>query len=192
MIYHFILIGVGYVLGAIPVGWFIARYAGVHDITRYGSGNIGATNVARIVGAQYFFIVLLLDIIKAVLYMQLLHCYHDEQLLYLGAAALLIGNGFSCFLQWKGGKGVATTVGILWSLNPFILYHLFFVWLTALLVTKKIGIASSVGLLALPCMALYSMPCNNKGMLFMVFVCLWGLWRHEKNIRQFFSYPVSS
>lgn len=193
MIHYFMILGIGYLVGAIPIGWIIARCVGIPDITHCGSGNIGATNVARIAGIKYFFVVLVLDVIKAFLYMRWVQVVSDDQqLLCMAAVVLLIGNGFSCFLQGKGGKGVATTLGIVWSFNPLLIYYLFFVWIVALSVTRKMGIASVISFLALPWIAYCIMPLHTDFVILLLFICLWGLWRHEKNIRQFFSCQLSA
>ena len=118
MIQTLLLMLLGYLIGAIPTGWLLARSIGISDITRYGSGSSGATNVARIAGLKYFFIVLFLDSAKAFLFINWLRIMHFNPIIILmSAVALLIGNSISFFLQGKGGKGVATALGILLALN---------------------------------------------------------------------------
>lgn len=189
MIQSLIFISIGYLIGAIPTGWLVAKCAGIEDIRRHGSGNIGATNVARIMGIRFFFLVLVLDLFKAYAYLNWLQQIEmPESFILVCAVALLLGNGISIFLQGKGGKGVATTLGILVAINPLLIYYLLFVWFFVLCCTKKMGISCVAGLLALPFIAYVLMPLQVDLLLLMLFICFWGLWRHEKNIRQFFSW----
>jgi acyl phosphate:glycerol-3-phosphate acyltransferase len=180
-----ILIG-GYVIGAVPSGAWIARLKGIADITSFGSGNSGATNVARALGVHYFFIVFFIDFFKAFAYIHLLQTSHCPTNIVLCAAiALLVGNGYSIFLGGKGGKGVATSVGILCALCPGIIFYAFLVWLFTLALTKTVGIASVVSLMALPFIVMYCMMFNLSLFVCIAWMTLWGLWRHQPNIKAY-------
>ena len=96
-----------YLIGAIPTGYLIARLKGVRDIRQHGSGNIGATNVSRLLGIHYFFIIFFLDAGKAFLFMNTIKPYFPIDYLYFFAGILLLGNTCSLFLRFRGGKGVA-------------------------------------------------------------------------------------
>lgn len=183
---------IGYFIGAIPTGWFVANVAGIEDITKHGSGNIGATNVGRILGLKYFFLVLLLDSAKAFFYVKWLSTFCAEEIVFLSAITLLVGNGISIFLQGKGGKGIATTVGIVLALNPWILYSVFFVWLFCATISKNMGISCVAALITLPIFSYCLMPNNTNLIIIMFFITCWGLWRHEKNIRKYFSLDKAS
>src|SRR5438128_1469670 len=102
-----------YLIGSIPTGYLLAYAYGVKDITQHGSGNIGATNVARVMGKQFFLIVLLLDALKAYIVVIFAQNYVIEPLpLALVSMSVMLGNCFSIFLKGKGGKGIATGIGI--------------------------------------------------------------------------------
>ena|SRR5579872_2738081 len=173
-----------YLIGAIPTGYLIARVRGIADIRKHGSGNIGATNVARFLGVRYFFLIFILDAFKAYacLYM-LAHMitYHE---LLIEAGVLLIGNGYSLFLQGSGGKGVATSAGILVALYPQLMSILLLSWIAVLFVTRTVGIASAITLAIAPLAAWHLIP-DSAGMLFIAFMAAWGLWMHRKNIAFF-------
>jgi glycerol-3-phosphate acyltransferase PlsY len=113
-----ILIGCAYVIGSIPFGVLIARGLGV-DIQQHGSGNIGATNVTRVLGPIPGAIVLVLDAAKGALptYFAQTQVGDPWIVVAVGAAAIL-GHCFSPFLEWKGGKGVATSLGVFLVLAP--------------------------------------------------------------------------
>jgi acyl phosphate:glycerol-3-phosphate acyltransferase len=184
---------ISYLIGAIPSGWLVARCAGIDDITKYGSGNIGATNVARIAGLKYFFLVFFLDCAKSYLFLSLLNLiYYDVIIILFSAIALLVGNGISYFLNGKGGKGVATSVGILLAVNSWLLSCVFIIWLCTILITKNMGISSVAALLSLPIFAFYLMPSDSPLLPLILFISCWGIWRHETNIRKFLSWDKVS
>jgi glycerol-3-phosphate acyltransferase PlsY len=114
-----VLVLFGYFAGAIPFGVIVARRLGHIDIQDHGSGNIGATNVARTLGTLPGALVLLLDAAKGALPVYLAIRYHGElwTVIATGAAAIA-GHCFSPFLEFKGGKGVATTLGVFVVLAP--------------------------------------------------------------------------
>ena len=174
-----------YLIGAIPTGYLIAKLNGIADIRAHGSGNIGATNVARFLGKHYFFIIFFLDAGKAFLCMYLLQPYFDYNYLCLFAGILLFGNGYSILLQGSGGKGVATLCGLLMSLYPTAFLPLFFVWLLLFFITKTVGIAS-IG--ATACLPLYAYTTqNNPFFLFSLFAATLIIWKHKPNIKAYWN-----
>lgn len=182
-----------YLVGSIPTGFLIARWRGVVDIRAHGSGNIGATNVARILGFKYFFLVFFIDASKAYLVLKLLAYYDLSQIMLIVAAyGLIIGNGASIFLQFRGGKGVATGFGILLALAPIIIPCAFAIWLVVRLITNTVGVASAVSLAALPPLAFYFLDSNWPLVGFICCMALWGMFLHRENIKQYVqnqSYP---
>lgn len=170
-----------YVIGAIPIGYIIARLKGVQDIRKHGSGNIGATNVSRMFGLHYFFFIFLLDASKAFLFMYMILSYFPAEYLYCFAALFLLGNTCSLFLNGSGGKGVATLCGLLAALNLTPVLFLLGVWCCAMVLTKTVGISSVISVLCLPVYAL-----ALKDYAFFVFACGvagWIVWLHRSNIR---------
>ena len=106
----------GYLLGSIPFGLLLTRAAGLGDIRKVGSGNIGATNVLRTGRKGLAVATLLLDALKGVV--AVLIVVHISQIAAVGAAAgAVLGHMFPVWLRFKGGKGVATTLGIMWGLS---------------------------------------------------------------------------
>lgn len=179
------LIG-AYIVGSIPTGYLIAQWAGVTDIRKHGSGNIGATNVARMLGVHFFFIVFFIDAIKAYGYLRYMQsitpdvCMHD-----LIAAALLLGNIFSLFLGFRGGKGVATSVGIGAALMLPLVGYLFGIWLTVLLITKTVGIASVISGIVLPLLASYYYGLKHAYALLSLAIAITLLITHRDNLARF-------
>lgn len=180
-----VLIG-AYCVGSLPVGFWIAQWAGIQDVRRYGSGNIGATNVARMLGLHYFFIVLVCDAFKAFAYLRFMsEAGFSHFALVLGAYALLIGNSYSFLLNGSGGKGMATLVGIMLVLNPWLCVALMVTWLTGVYFIKNIGIASVCTVFMVPWYAL--LFTDLYGFLFLVSLALWIAWRHQENIRVYYA-----
>ncbi len=183
MIIEALLVVFAYIVGSIPSGYIIARFRGISDIRSQGSGNIGATNVARSLGVKYFFIVFFCDCIKAFAFLKfMLFNQASQLLLFSSVLALLIGNAASIFLHFRGGKGVATSFGILLAIAPQLAFALFGLWLLVLLLTKTVGIASIITLIGLPIVSWF-IPVS--GLLFMlaIIMSLLGLWLHRDNIK---------
>ncbi len=186
MIINGIVITCAYFVGALPTGFLIARAHGITDITKHGSGNIGATNVARILGISYFFLVFILDCSKAYGYLALLQYFGiDNSFLLMSAFALLIGNGYSIFLNGCGGKGIATSVGLLLFYQPGMLVMLLVIWLVILFFVRTIGIASVSAVIAAP-LHLYFFPPEDPHVWYLIVgIVSWCIYRHADNIKHF-------
>lgn len=183
----FLIALAAYLIGSIPTGAILAGYCG-YDITKLGSGNIGATNVARVLGFRYFFIVFFIDAAKALYFLKLLTAFECSQMaLWVGSICLLLGNGFSIFLNGKGGKGVATSIGILMAYNVLIIYCTGVIWLLALMITRTVGISSVIALFTLPFITYYLIPENWYIVCLVMFMGMWGIWRHADNIKRYFA-----
>ncbi len=139
-----IIILISYLLGSIPFGYIISKLKGI-DITKIGSGNIGATNVGRALGKKYFFIVLFLDALKGFLPVLLFKQLYGFEYAILAGLFAVIGHSFSIFMKFKGGKGVATGLGISLGLIPAETMIGFFIWLLVLWIFKIMALASIVG-----------------------------------------------
>lgn len=173
-----------YLVGALPSGYWLSRFAGINDIRNYGSGNIGATNVARMLGYKYFFIVLFFDAIKAYVFLTVCLLFFEEPVLSLLALALMIGNGYSVFLGGSGGKGMSTMFGIVMALHPGLLFGALVIWLSSLSITRVVGKASVITALLLPLYALAIADMYGFGLI--ICMSIWVLWRHQNNIRVFY------
>lgn len=184
-----ILIGAclgAYLIGSIPVGYFIAQVAGVTDIREHGSGNIGATNVARTLGSSYFMPVFLLDALKAYSTVTLTaYLFSNPFFFYSVAASYLIGNGYSVFLQGTGGKGVAATFGILAAYDPCVLALTAASWGLFYAKIRVVGIASVSAAILAPIAAIM---CGSSwhGILFVTGISCWIIMRHYENIKSYF------
>lgn len=143
----------GYFLGSIPFGLWVARQVKGIDIREHGSKNTGATNVFRVVGKKWGFLVLFLDALKgacAVLLPQLFFHNIPFPLKALFAVSAIVGHTYSFWLSWKGGKGVATSLGVFLALAPLPAAVTFGGWILVFAVTRTISIASLAAALLFP------------------------------------------
>jgi acyl phosphate:glycerol-3-phosphate acyltransferase len=196
----FLLLGLallaGYLLGAVPFGWLIARSRGV-DIMRQGSGNIGATNVSRVLGARFGVLVFVLDFAKGalpVLAATWLARFAGTDLppdalpVVAGTAAFL-GHLFPIYLRFRGGKGVATGVGIVAVLLPVTAMIVLAAWVVVLAATRYVAVASLAAVLLLSGLRLTLIhePLSWNHCVVTAF-CLFGTalvgLRHVGNIRR--------
>ncbi|WP_457621303.1 glycerol-3-phosphate 1-O-acyltransferase PlsY [Persephonella sp.] len=132
-----------YILASIPFGYVIGKLFG-KDITKEGSGNIGATNVTRTIGKKAGALVLLLDMLKGYfpVYFGKYYMYFDDRILSLIAITAVTGHCFSIFMKLKGGKGVATGLGVLLALSGKTAFIVFLLWLGSFLATGYVSFAS--------------------------------------------------
>jgi glycerol-3-phosphate acyltransferase PlsY len=149
MVRHIILLFISFILGSIPFGIIIARAKGV-DLKQVGSGNIGATNVLRSLGKWPALLTLLGDVLKGTLAVAIGR-YLGVGPVYEGLAGVsaILGHNFSLFLGFKGGKGVATSFGVLSIFSPHAALFTFIIWLMIVIFTKysSLGALVSFGLL---------------------------------------------
>lgn len=130
-----------YFCGTLPSAIAVARSKGV-DITTFGSGNPGASNVGRALGTKYFVIVMVMDALKGVVPVAAM--LGDRHVAYMCGAAAVLGHVFPVTRRFRGGKGVATGAGVVLVLHPFILLTAFASWLLLSKVTGKASVASIV------------------------------------------------
>lgn len=178
-----------YIVGSIPFGKLIAAYVARIDITRRGSGNIGATNVAREIGMKWGIITLILDTLKGLAPMGAFSLYasgsgtgHEIALAGIGLCALL-GHMFPLFLKFRGGKGVATALGVYLAMSP--LSCLCGLILFVLVVAKWDFI--SLGSLIAACATPFFLILFGKPYPFIVasgFMALLICWKHKENIKR--------
>ncbi len=176
-----------YIIGAIPTGYWFGTYFFNIDITKHGSGNIGATNIARKLGTHYFFLVFAIDALKSAVFLIVCSDYFHvsiSHLIFL-SGMLLIGNAHSIFLKFQGGKGVATTVGILAALTPWWIATFFVLcWLLILVSTKRADIASLASIVLTAIYSYFSLHYINPSLLVLFgFITVWLFWTHRNNLK---------
>jgi len=183
----YITLASAYLIGGIPTGYIVAMWQAGIDVTQNGSGNSGATNVARLLGKKrYFFLILLLDACKAygVLWFAQTFLHVNGAHLVSLACALLVGNGFSLFLGLRGGKGVATSYGILLFFLPFKAALCFAAWWVSFLVIfRRVDSASILSMFAGAACATWYFHLTSPLLPLVWFIAVWVLLRHHRNIK---------
>ena len=193
-LYYLLVAFLGYIIGSIPAGYIVGRFHGI-DIRREGSGNIGATNVLRVLGKPCGYGVFLFDFLKGVAAVRLA--------IWLGARAHLpalsldlvgiiagvlcvLGHTYPVWLRFKGGKGVATSAGVLFGLMPLAALLVMMVWLVVFQITKYVSIASIVAALASPAASWAVLTWQQTNEMVLVYfsagLTAVILWRHRTNI----------
>ena len=132
MLSFFLVIIISYLIGAIPFAYIMTRLITGKDVRDFGSGNVGATNAGRVLGFKYGFLVAVLDVLKAILAVNITRSLLSPELpeyyLLIAALFVIIGHNWTIFLGFSGGKGVATTCGVIFTpLSPglsFLFYNL--------------------------------------------------------------------
>lgn len=155
MIFFLAAIG-GYLLGSIPFGLILTKLGGYGDIRDIGSGNIGATNVLRTGNKKLALATLILDGLKGAAAVLIAHCLTDDFTIQMIAGlSALIGHLFPVWLKFKGGKGVATTLGTLLALKPMIGVIACGVWLITAVITRYSSLSALIAVAATPLAAYY-------------------------------------
>jgi glycerol-3-phosphate acyltransferase PlsY len=181
-----IAILISYLIGSIPSGFLLTKYVMKKDVRQYGSGNIGATNVARVMGLKAGVLVAVFDILKGylgVLVGQTILGGNLSTAILFVAIAAIAGHDWSIFLGFSGGKGVATTFGVILRLYPlaFLIYAL--IWLALVLKTRYVSLGSIIGSMSLP-LTLYFTAYDVKHVIFASLLSLFVLYTHRANIKR--------
>ncbi len=179
VIYQAALVAVGYFLGAIPFGLVLTRLAGLGDVRKIGSGNIGATNVLRTGNKKLAAATLLLDALKGTVAVLIAEWFVPGMGIFAGFAAF-IGHLFPVWLGFKGGKGVATYIGVLLGFAPWLALVFAGFWLASAIITRYSSLSALVATLMVPVVDWLSGGNISSAVLAAMTVISW--WRHKDNI----------
>jgi glycerol-3-phosphate acyltransferase PlsY len=191
----FIIAVVSYLLGSIPFGYLLVRIVRGQDVRQTGSGNIGATNVARTGSKGLAIATLLLDALKGYVAVELAYWLAGPDAVDLGHTLLmgalagfcaLLGHMFPIWLRFKGGKGVATALGAFSALAPLAILVSLVVFIAAVAVTRYVSLGSILSAVVLPFAAWWFNPLvrATTTMALIVASCLLIIIRHKDNIRR--------
>jgi glycerol-3-phosphate acyltransferase PlsY len=184
----------GYFLGSIPSGFLMAKTRGI-DIRAIGSGNIGATNVFRALGTPAGIIVLLADAFKgwaAVALLANLVCdwaypaagaQAREWYRIVAGLAAVLGHNYTCWLYFKGGKGIATSAGVLVALVPWALLIILGIWIIVFALTRYVSLASIAASAALP-FATWISGCSSTLIIITSAMTVLAIYKHKSNIQR--------
>ena len=169
-----------YLLGSIPFGFILTKIFLKKDIRDIGSGNIGATNALRTGNKTLGYATLLLDITKAVLPVLYVKFNYPDYI-FIASLSAFLGHVFPIWLKFKGGKGVATYVGILFSIN--IVFGLIFIlsWIITFIFSKYSSLSSLIASLIVP---IYLLVFDNYNSLFFMIMFILILYTHKENVKR--------
>jgi glycerol-3-phosphate acyltransferase PlsY len=174
-----------YLLAAIPSGVVLSRLMGSEDVREKGSGNIGATNVYRVAGKLAGILTLACDVLKSLLPLLAFKTWLSPTPTQLGiaSAVAIIGHCYPVYLKFKGGKGVATALGIFLILSPQAVLGALIVFVLAVSITRYISLGSVLAAMSAPLLILLQ---NQPQPIFLatLFIALLIIWRHQENIRR--------
>jgi len=180
-----------YLVGTFPAGYLMGRSRGI-DIRQHGSGNIGATNAGRVLGRPWGFAAFACDFLKGFLPLFLVRriclpgtdSWSVTLLLVICGVSTILGHNYPVWLGFKGGKGIATSAGILGALMPWVMIVALSLWIIAVLLTRTISIGSLLAAVVLAPAAALCYP--GQWIYFGLAVLAGGLaaWRHRSNIQR--------
>ena len=168
-------------MGSIPFGLILTKFFLKQDIRDVGSGNIGATNVLRTGNKLLGYSTLFLDILKAVIPLLVVK-YYFTNLLLISSLCIFLGHVFPVWLNFKGGKGVATLVGIILCINYYLLIVFVIVWFFIFLVTKYSSLSSITATLSLPIISFIFI--ENSDYYFFIILFILIFYTHRENIKR--------
>ena len=176
---------VGYLMGAIPMGYLVAKLFYKKDITQEGSGNTGGTNVMRLCGKTAGLAVYALDFIKAALPVLLFKfLFPQDAWLHLAVGVLaIVGHSKSIFLGFKGGKSAMSSLGVIFALSPFSALILGVLSVILILSTRLVSVASLTGAFLAP-LLMYLLGSPKPYVGFGVVACVLVFLRHRDNIKR--------
>ena len=177
----FLIILVSYLFGSIPFGLLLTKIFLKKDIREIGSGNIGATNVLRAGNKILGYLTLVLDILKAVLPILYIKFFMNDYL-YISALSIFIGHVFPIWLKFKGGKGVASYLGILCCLDIFTALIFGVVWISIFILFKFSSLSSLLASLTIPIFHFFYNSNSDYYFYFMMFILIF--FTHRENIKR--------
>lgn len=179
---------IAYLIGSIPTGYIIVKAKTGQDIRTVGSGSTGATNVKRVLGKNYFFLVMLLDALKGALPVVLAKLFATVGVSVglapvIAAIAVIIGHSKSIFLQFKGGKSVASGVGTILALNWIVGLIIALVWGVITYTTKYVSVGSIIALIVSP-FVMYFLHAPIAYVAYCALGAIYIVYLHRENIKR--------
>ena len=178
---HFTIGIISYLMGSIPFGFILTKIFLKKDIRDIGSGNIGATNALRTGNKLIGYTTLILDISKAiipVIYTKI----NFPELIFVASLCAFLGHVFPIWLKFKGGKGVAPYVGILFSINIFFGTIFITSWIVIFVLTKYSSLSSIIGAISIP--AYLFLTGQNNNVIFFIIMFVLIFFTHRENIKR--------
>ncbi len=176
-----LIILLSYLMGSIPFGFILTKIFLKKDIREIGSGNIGATNVLRTGNKMIGYITLILDILKAIVPLLVIKFNYPE-FLFISALSIFLGHVFPLWLKFKGGKGVATYVGMLFCINYILGFVFIISWLIIFIIFRYSSLSSLIASLTIPMYHFFIIDNNNYYFFIILFILIF--FTHRENVKR--------
>ena len=183
---NIILIVIFYLIGSLPFAFILTKLSGLGDIRNIGSGNVGATNVLRTGNKLIAFLVLCLDIFKGFVPFLILKFYFNDISLLnkiIICHFAVIGHIFPIWLKFKGGKGVATYIGFLLGINPYISISFLIIWFVVAIITRYSSLSSLIAIFVAPLFFIF-INFNFYIIIFFIYLSMIIYLKHSENLKR--------
>ncbi|MBP1924893.1 glycerol-3-phosphate acyltransferase PlsY [Sedimentibacter acidaminivorans] len=185
---YIIIVIISYLIGNLSFAYILGKFILKKDVREYGSGNSGTTNAIRAFGAKIGVWVFVGDVLKGVIAVLIGKTISGEIGGYIAGAFVIIGHNWPVLLNFKGGKGVATTVGVMLTINIFVTLICFAIGLTIAFATRMVSLGSIIGMSLAPIVIIiFVRPFNTQLFVFCLSIVLLSIYRHKENIKRLIS-----
>lgn len=182
---YFIIALISYFLGNISFAFILGKLFAKKDVRNYGSGSAGATNALRTFGKKIGIMVFIGDVLKGVIAVIIGRSIGDQTGAYIAGAFAIIGHNWPILLNFKGGKGVATTIGVMIFVNPFLTTICVILGVIIIIFTRTVSLGSIFGMALAPVVAIVFVKPFDMGLfIFCVFIASMSIYRHKSNIKR--------
>jgi len=172
---------VAYLIGNLSPSYLIGKLAKNIDIREHGSGNAGATNVLRVMGKKFAALTFIVDALKGVLAVVAVRYFFGEDYAMVAGIFVVVGHNWPFILKFKGGKGVATSIGLILVIHPFYGLMAMLIGIATILKSKIVSLGSIVGMISFTLLVLIF---SRDYAIFAVVLATMSLFRHKENIRR--------
>ena len=181
---YLLVLVISYFIGTISGSYIIGKLFLDKDIRKYGSGNAGTTNAIRVLGKKAGVITFLIDFLKGVAVTFIIGSFFEENLIPMGILGAIIGHDFPFYMNFRGGKGVATTLGALALYNFPLTLICYIVWLLGTVITKMVSVGSILFFISIIIVYTFMSELNTYNVVLVNIIALIGIIRHKDNIKR--------
>lgn len=181
---YLLVLVISYFIGTISGSYIIGKLFLDKDIRKYGSGNAGTTNAIRVLGKKAGVITFLIDFLKGVAVTFIIGRFFEENLIPIGILGAIIGHDFPFYMNFRGGKGVATTLGALALYNFPLTLICYIVWLLGTVITKMVSVGSILFFISIIIVYTFMSELNTYNVVLVNIIALIGIIRHKDNIKR--------
>mgnify|MGYP001011968774 CR=1 FL=1 len=182
---HILIAIISYFIGDISFAYILGKVFTKKDVRDYGSGNAGATNALRAFGKKVGAMVFAGDVLKGVVAVLFGRYFLGQTGAYIAGAFVIIGHNWPILLNYKGGKGVATTIGVMLFVNFQLTLICVIVGVIIIVITRTVSLGSILGMVAAPLVAVvFIRPLTIELFVFTIFVAGMSIYRHKENIKR--------